>query len=143
MANKAPIWLAVEKLKERLDALELKLTVSPVIPVEVPQVEVSIQDNFPKYPIPADFVDTVGLVFNKSFRVKMEPLTDSPAFLFTIVVPPKYSKVTSGEDLRPKVITNADGTSGVRLWAEKVFNNFDKETQDLIILDRPFVQASI
>lgn len=144
MPNKSPIWLAVEKLTERLDALELRLTPPANVP-SVSSVEKPIdvpQDSFPKYPIPPDFVDIVDLVFNKNFGIRCEPLKDSPAFLFTIVVPSKYSKV-NGEDLRPKVISNADGSSGVRLWAEKVFNNFDGDTQALIVLDRPFANRPI
>lgn len=145
MPKKAPIWFVVEKLTERIDALELKVNTPPVAQVEVP-VEKPVEppkDTFPNYPIPSDFVDIVDLVFNKSFNVRLEPLKDSPSFLFTIVVPPKYSKVPSGEDLRPKVISNADGSAGVRLWAEKVYDNFDSDTQSLIIQDRPFATKTL
>ena len=97
----------------------------------------------PDYPIPEEYKEIGRLQFNKSFVVRLEPMAETPAFLFTIVVPQKYSRVTSGEDLRPKVITYSDGVQGVRLWAEKVFNNLDKDTQDLVIKDRPFVESQI
>ena len=107
---------------------------------EEPKVEVSVP--VPDYPIPQDFKDIVETTLNKSFKVRLEPMRDSPSFLFSIVVPPKYSKA-SGEDLRPKVITNSEGVVGVRMWAEKVFNHFDSEMQALIAQDRPFVESAI
>lgn len=141
MPQKAPIWLAVEKLTERVNFLESKVNVvntpAEVNPEVVPSVRV------PDYPIPAEYKDIVHLTFNKSFEIRLEPMTDTPAFLFTVVVPKKYSKANSGEDLRAKVITYSDGVSGVRLWADKVFNNFDPDTQALIIQDRPFVNSPI
>lgn len=136
---KSPIWLAVDKINERLDKIEASFN-TPVVAVEVP-LEVPVK--IPDYPIPAEYKEIVELTFNKSFGVRLEPMTDTPAFLFTVVVPKKYSRVTTGEDLRPKVITYSDGVSGVRLWADKVFGNFDGDTQALIVQDRPFVQAKI
>ena len=137
---KSPIWLAVDKINERLDKIEASFATPVSVPVEVP---VDVPVKVPDYPIPAEYKEVVELTFNKSFGVRLEPMTDNPAFLFSIVVPPKYSRVTSGEDLRPKVITYSDGVSGVRMWADKVWNNFDSDMQSLIINDRPFVQAQI
>lgn len=126
----------VEKLKLDMAALqktpEVTVDAKPAVPVPVPD-----------YPVPAEYKEIIELTFNKSFGVRLEPMSDTPAFLLSIVIPPKYSKVTSGEDLRPKVITYSDGVQGVRMWAEKVFGNFDVETQNLIVSDRPFVEAQI
>ena len=138
---KSPIWLAVDKINERLDKIEANFATPNSVPAIEAPVEVPVK--VPDYPIPAEYKDIVELTFNKSFGVRLEPMTDTPAFLFSIVVPKKYSKVTSGEDIRPKVITYSDGVSGVRLWSDKVFNNFDGDTQSLIVQDRPFVQAQI
>ena len=140
---KSPIWLAVDKINKRLDKIEASFN-TPVVAVEVPlEVPLEVPVKVPGYPIPAEYKEIVELTFNKSFGVRLEPMSDSPSFLFSIVVPKKYSRVTAGEDLRPKVITYSDGVSGVRLWADKVFGNFDGDTQALIVQDRPFVQAQI
>ena len=113
-----------------------------IVPKEEPKpVEVPVP--VPDYPVPPAYKQIVELTINKRFGVRLEPMSDTPAFIFTIVVPQKYTKVTSGEDLRPKVITYSDGEQGVRLWAEKVFGNFDQDTQAKIVADRPFVEASI
>ena len=129
-------------LKLSLASLDDKVekTVS-IVPKEEPKPEVPVL--VPDYPVPPAYKQIVELTFNKSFVVRLEPMSDTPAFMFTIVVPSQYSKVTSGEDLRPKVITYSDGEQGVRLWAEKVFGNFDQETQAKIIADRPFVESKI
>ena len=128
----------VENLKSTLASLQ-----SPQKSAEQ-SVEVPIpQSVAPEFPVPSEYRDIVHLTFNRSFQVRLEPMESTPAFLFIIVVPKKYSRVTSGEDLRPKVITYSDGVAGVRLWAEKVFNNFDLETKELIIQDRPFVESAI
>ena len=121
-------------LKEGFSAKKEDVKVEEVV---VPEVKV------PDYPIPPEYKEIVHLTFNKSFGVRLEPMPDTPAFLFTIVVPSKYSKVTHGEDLRVKVITYSDGVPGVRLWADKVWNNLDSDTQGRIITDRPFVEAQI
>lgn len=125
----------VEALKSAIASLQ-----KPVSAPEVPEVT---PVKVPEYPVSPEYVDIVDLTFNKSFGVRVEPMPDTSSFLFTIVVPKQYSKVTIGEDLRAKVITHSDGVGGVRLWAEKVFNYFDKETQDRIVSDRSFVERTI
>lgn len=158
-SQKAPIWQAVDKLTERLVALELKLDTpsvpnAVVMPPVMPPVMTNgavpvLEDSFPKYPTPPDFVDTVDIILNKSFGIRCEPLKDSPAFKFTITVPEKYSPMTPAQkemlhaDTRSKVITYADGVNAVRLQAERVFNSFDKDTQFRIVEDRPFCQRAI
>ena len=133
--------LTLKSLASEIDSL--KLVVASLKPVlqEEPKVEVSVP--VPDYPMPAEYKEVVEVTLNKSFKARLEPMKDMPAVLFTIVVPKKYSKVTSGEDLRPKVVTYADGVQGVRLWAERVLANFDKDTQELIVQDRPFVESPI
>ena len=126
------------------DVEQLKLDVASLKekPVEVPKVEVKAEP-VEVYPVPQEYKDIVELTFNKEFGVRIEPLKDTPAFVFSIIVPLKYSKVTAGEDLRPKVLTYSDGVVGVRAWVDKVWNNLDSDTQSRIVTDRPFVEAKI
>lgn len=132
----AVLKVAVASLTDKVEKM-----VSVVPKEEEKPVEVAVP--VPDYPIPQEYKDIVETTLNKSFQVRLEPMTDTPAFVFTVVVPPRYSKVTSGEDLRPKVITYSDGVQGVRLWTEKVYNNFDSGTQAKIVEDRPFVESKI
>ena len=132
----AILKLAVASLTDKVEKM------GSIVPKEEPKpVEVAVP--VPDYPIPAEYKDIVAVTFNKAFGVRLEPMKDTPAFLFTIVVPAQYSKVSSGEDLRVKVITYSDGVQGVRLWADKVWNNLDSDTQSKIVTDRPFVEAKI
>ena len=161
--QKAPIWQAVDSLKEQVSALTLKVEelgkpvvqVNPVAPV-IPAITtngIAPTNNPMYYPTPPDFVEMVDLTLNKNFGIRFEAMKDSPAFLFTLVVPPKYSplKETEGpngvkvsvEDIRAKVIPMSDGVNGVRLWCEKVYSNFDKDTQFRVVEDRPFAQRPI
>ena len=92
--------------------------------------------------VPVEYRDIVDSVLNKFFGIKIEPKTDSPAFLFSIVVPDRYSNITPAykeiyqEDIRPKVITFAEGTVAIRDWAEKVFNSFNPDFRAMIVMDR-------
>lgn len=163
--KRAPIWKAVDKLGERLMVLEEKLkttqaegvfasvrsTVHNDIQVN-PDVLIQQALNPPKispeYPIPSDYREAVNFILNDSFGIKIDHYSDRNSFMFSIIVPERYSNTPPAqrpdvEDLRSKVITAADGVNGVRLWAERVYSNFNKETQDLIIQDRPFVNKSI
>ena len=151
--SKSPLWSTIDKIKERLDAIEAaieaKFNTPNVLPTNVlpsiPQTQTVPRD----FPIPPDYVEAVDFTLNKSFSIKLEPFKDSPSFLFTIVVPPRYSTLTPAqremnvEDIRPKVITYAEGTIGVREWAERVFKNFNLDMQKLIIEDRPFASRPV
>ena len=132
----------VELLKLSVASLNDKVEkMVSIVPKEEPKVEVSVP--VPDYPIPQEYKDIVETTFNKAFSVRLEPMKDTAAFVFTIVVPPQYSKVSSGEDLRVKVVTYSDGVVGIRGWADKVWNNLDSDTQSKIVQDRPFVEAKI
>ena len=112
----------------------LKDTVLAVEPTPAPPKQ--------EYPIPLEYQGIVGQILNKDFGIRIEPQPDAPAFIFTVVVPDKYSPMTPAqrqtqkEDIRPKVIQFSDGVNGVRLWAEKVYNNFSPEVQARIAADR-------
>lgn len=95
-----------------------------------------------QFPVPMEYRDLVGTILNKDFGINLEPLSDSPAFQFTIVVPEKYSQLTAeqkktfGADMRSKVITYAQGVNGVKEWVERVFSSFSPETKSLIVQQR-------
>ena len=61
-------------------------------------------------------------------------------------MPEKYSNMSQEQkdtfkaDLRSKVISYAEGTNGVRIWAEGVYNNLGAEIQALITQDRVTLQ---
>lgn len=143
----------IEELRKDVDGIKVELaelkdlkpaTVSPVVPESTASPQNS---NFPKYPIPPDFVAVVDEVLNKDFGIELEPLSDSPAFKLSIVVPEKYSNTPkekrAGRDERVKVLPFSDGANGVRLWAEKVYENLGKETQFRITEDRPFANRPL
>ena len=93
-------------------------------------------------PVPLDYRMLADNTLNKSFEVRVNPLSDDPAFDLIISVPKKYSNAPAGHwemykaDERHKVISYADGMNGVRQFCEQVFNNFSTETKTTIIQDR-------
>ena len=90
-----------------------------------------------KFPVPPDYLNIVEVILNKNFGVEYEPRIDIPSFQLSILVPPKYNPLMHGnEDRRLKVISNAEGQSGVKTWAEVVWNTFDPNMQASIIADR-------
>ena len=100
-----------------------------------------------KHPVPMEYREIVSTILNGNFDVLVEGRTDLPAFEFTIVVPDKYStaspdqkQMLGGKDIRPKVITYAEGINGVREWSERVFNNFSNEIKAQIVADRSQLQ---
>ena len=142
----------VETLKVVVDSLEKKfeapIPAVPIPPAEPPVVETpKVPDAFPKYPIPPDFVATIDEVLNKDFGIECDPLPDTPAFNFKIIVPEKYSNTPKekryGADVRSKVISYSEGVIGVRLWAEKVLENLGADTKFKITEDRPFANRPI
>lgn len=148
--QRAPIWQAVDKLTERVLALEGNRTLPETPAVPTPPQELNGVTNSPNYfPIPPDYLDVVDLVLNKNFGVRCNPLPDSPSFDFQIIVPEKYSSMTPAQkemlhaDVRSKVITYAEGTNGVQLWCDKVLETFSSDTKFRIVEDRPFAQRPI
>lgn len=93
-------------------------------------------------PIPSEYRTAVNEILNQSFGINIEPMVDQPRFMLTINVPHKYSNLTTREkemgvsDLRSKVLTYAEGTYGVRGWAEQIYRNFDPTVQAQIVADR-------
>uniref|UniRef100_A0A7V3JAM8 Uncharacterized protein n=1 Tax=candidate division CPR3 bacterium TaxID=2268181 RepID=A0A7V3JAM8_UNCC3 len=94
------------------------------------------------YAVPMEYGEIVHSVLNKKFGVKVEPMKDRPEFMLTIIVPPEYSNMTEKEkemyktDLRSKIISYAEGSNGVKLWAEQIYKNLGPEIQARITEDR-------
>ena len=111
-------------------------------PTPTPLEEPSVQTQEQKFPIPQEYREIVDQTLNRHFGIEVKAFSDQPAFMFTIVVPKKYSNLTEeeyqmkGADLRSRVINFAEGANGVKLWADKVFNNFVPELKAQIISDR-------
>ena len=92
--------------------------------------------------VPSEFRGIVDTILNKKFAVSVEAAVDTPTFMLTITVPEEYSRLSEdakqmlGGDRRPKVISNAEGSQGVRAWAERVFSSFSPDLQAKITADR-------
>jgi len=127
----------VSSLKEVL----IKRETEPIKPPEPikPAVE---EPASPQIPIPKEYRETVDKILNKSFGIRIIPRSDALVFEFVIIVPDRYSNMTSSqreimkEDIRPRVIPMAEGINGVKEWTEKVYRNFNPEIQALIVADR-------
>lgn len=116
-------------LKEKVSLLEEK--------VSKPEEKLLKVKTETIYPVPPDYQEIVWTILNKHFGIEYTPRIDIPSFEFSIIVPPKYNLALSGsEDRRIKVISNAEGQSGVKNWSEIVWNTFDQNTQTQIIADR-------
>ena len=93
-------------------------------------------------PIPPEYREIIDQTLNKHFGIEIKYMSDPPAMMFTISVPKKYSNMpdadwqTKGLDLRSKVITFAEGSIGVKSWAEGVSNNLSSEIRAMVIMDR-------
>ena len=141
----------VETLKEKVASLDAKVNVPIGVPVFIESTtqlaKQAVADTFPEYPIPPDFITVIDEVLNKDFKIECNPLPDTPAFNFKIIVPEKYSNTPkekrNGSDVRSKVISYSEGAVGVRLWAEKVLENLGADIKFRITEDRPFANRPI
>lgn len=94
------------------------------------------------YPVPTDFREVVSTVLNKHFGLEITPLADRPAFQLDIIVPDKYTNISPehkkmyGADRRVRIISYAEGTTGVRAYAERVLESFNQDMKSLIAVDR-------
>lgn len=92
--------------------------------------------------VPPEFREIVRELLNDKFDVRVTPLADSPSFQLMIVVPEKYSTLSDEhkkmypEDIRARVISNGDGSIGVRAYVEKVWSSFNPTIQAMIVNDR-------
>jgi len=129
----------VQTLKENK---EVKQETKPEVIKSEPINEPPVQTTEQKFPVPQEYREIVDQTLNRHFGIEIKAFSDQPAFMFTIVVPKKYSNMTEeewkmkGADLRSRVVNYAEGANGVKLWADQVFNNFVSELKAQIIADR-------
>lgn len=128
--TKAELNVEIEELKAQLAAQHTAPEVGAV-----PTVETTTH-------IPRQYQEAVNTILNSNFKVEIDYPDDSPTFMFSILVPKKYSNASDphwlmyGEDRRSRVVNNADGPAGVKAWVQKVYDNFDMETKAKITSDR-------
>ncbi len=129
------------------DVAELKaVKVAPVVATQpVPSststaLNTGITSGQTGFPIPPEYKEVVDKVLNKYFGLE---IAYTPAgFMFTIIVPEKYSSLTAKDkeiikvDKRTKLIPNFEGVNGVRTWAELVYSSFSQEIKAQITADR-------
>jgi hypothetical protein len=138
----------LEDLNKKVDNIKSSQEIAPPVKIIEGSLPEGTTTTTPetKYPIPMEYREIIATVLNNSFGIQIEPMNDSPAFTLMIVVPDKYSNMTPAEremykvDMRPKVLTYAEGVNGVRMWAEKVFNNFSSEVKAQIVADRALLK---
>lgn len=132
----------IDKFAGILDSVVTQKTKNAIIDTSSSESAPSAQTDTP---IPLEYRQLVDNVLNRTFDIEIQPKNDIPAFEFIIKVPKKYSNASDAHwamyksDSRPKVVTYAEGITGIRDWCEKVFNNFNQDTKSLIVMDR--VQA--
>ena len=134
---------AIVSLGEAVGKLNEKLSPSVTLPTQKEEKAIDSPQTVENlYPMPSEFRDAVNQILNKEFGIAINPLSDSPAFQFSIIVPGKYSNLPAEHikmyhaDIRAKVIKYADGLQGVRAWCEMVYNNFNPTIQAQIVSDR-------
>jgi hypothetical protein len=136
---------AIKELAQ--DVAELKA--SKVAPVQRPipnptststAINTGITSSQSGFPVPPEYREIVSKTLNKYFGMEIEYTV--AGFMFTIIVPEKYSTLTDKQkelikvDKRTKLIPNFEGVNGVRTWAELVYSSFSNEFKSLITADR-------
>jgi len=125
---------SLQKINQRLTALEEKDNVPEELKKE-PEVKEG-------HPIPEEYRGIIDNVLNKKFGIKLDYDPERPQFILNIVVPKKYSLMSKDEwemmgvDMRSRTVSYADGSNGVKEWAEKVYSSFTPEIQSLIVAER-------
>ena len=89
-------------------------------------------------PVPHDYRVAVDELLNKDFGIHVKASTGLPTFKFTVLVPKKYSKEPE-YDVRPRVITYAEGLSAVKDWCERVLSTFEPGLKQQIISGRTLI----
>ena len=130
MADKLTFFEFLKEWSEfKKEFLELKEVVASLSPVPVEPVKV-----VSKYPVPEEYRNEVNHILNQKFGVELTPRIDIPSFEFNIIVPAEYGNTEN--DIRLKVISNAEGVLGVRIWAERVLDSFSPDVKSRIALER-------
>lgn len=131
--TRAELEAEIAKLQAQIADKKEAVEVAPLEEVTAPKNE---------NPVPSDYSAAVREGLNSQFNVEIEYSSNTPFFGFSILVPKTYSNAPKPhwdmykEDRRTRMISNAEGLQGVKLWVERVYNNFDNETKARITSDR-------
>jgi len=128
----------VKELDKKIDKL------IQIQPVSEKKTEEKLPENeiISNVPVPTEYRKIVDEVLNQKFGIKIEPLSDSPQFIMTVVVPSEYSPITPeekqmmGADLRSATLSYVDALSKIRIWVEKIYKSFNPEMQSKILFER-------
>lgn len=133
----------VKTLSEKVGSLFVKKDTDRNIAVAAPSEEISekvLNELGLSDPVPLEYKQKVDAKLNSYFKVHQKGT--SGGFMFTVIVPDKYSTLTPDQkamnvmDIRPKVIDYALGILGVEEWLDTVYKTFNPEIQALITADR-------
>ena len=145
-------------MKEHINGLEIRVSaLETLLAKESPKLQELVSESTSStvskgelkspHTVPFEYGEVVASILNSSFGILVQGKSDLPAFEFSIVVPDKYSTahpdqkaMLGGHDLRPKVISYAEGINGVRQWCERVFNSFSNEIKAQVVADRSQLQ---
>lgn len=123
-----------EDLVNRVTQLEAKNNLPQTITAPLPVTS----ENY----VPPDYREAVDIILNRHFSLSIVPRKDRPEFELSVIVPEKYSTLSSaqktmnGTDLRFKVISYAEGVNGVRDYIQQIWNTFTPEIRNQIVVDR-------
>jgi len=129
-------------INERLMRVERYYAEKQVVEEKKVEEKAKVETMTGLLPIPPDYRKLVDEILNQEFKIRLAQPSDSMSFQFTIIVPEQYSTMTPqmkqlyGEDIRPKVITYAEGINGVKEWCERVYSSFGIEMKAAITKDR-------
>lgn len=103
------------------------------VPTPVVEFQPQIQDEtYPKSYLPPAYRKIVDGVLSKDFGAEVTDFEDRTDFMFTIVVPDKYSSVSKEDrdrgvqDRRSRMISRALGENGIKEWCQLVRKNLSK-----------------
>ena len=136
----AELTKLVHEIKASLDELKAQPVKARELNIAAPAPEPVPEE--PSVPVPLEYRNIVDSVLNSNFGIQIMPHSDRPSFTFAVVVPEEYSNMSGPYkemykiDLRPKVISYADGINGVRAWCELVYNNLNPESRSKVTEDR-------
>lgn len=131
MPTNKELEIRLKAVEDKVSALE---TASQTMTVTVPEVRAEDSTG-----VPSDFRQVVNEVLNDKFAIHVVPQGHDASFELTIIVPEVYSNAPAEQkkdDRRIKIIKYADGSQGVREYAELVYKNLGAETQARISAER-------
>jgi hypothetical protein len=132
---------AIKDLSTDITEIKSKPTnPEPVVSTTAEPFKMSVPVGANNYPVPQEYKDIVNSVLNKYFGIEI--VYTAAGFIFTVIVPEKYSTLTDKEkeiikqDRRSKLIPNFEGVNGVKMWVDLIYSSFSMEYKALITQDK-------